>query len=344
MNTAFDNLHGNDKLKERLSKAFAAKTLAHAYILEGKNGSGKHTMADIIAAGIGCNSSNAPCGVCESCRKIFSHIESDISYIELTDDKKSISVETIRNLHMTAYIKPTELDYKFFIIGSAEQMTPAAQNALLLLLEEPPANVYFLLLAESASGLLPTIRSRAPILRMQLFSDREISEYLKNNSAEAAELLHSDSSAFNFAVKSSCGSLGAALNAANAICKAEKNNALSVYSAVKSFFELICNAKSHELPIFFSKQSLTRDEAVFLLTGIENALRDITALKYCSSPELIFFENENEASAFADRLTRECVLGIYEAVRKTRENISQNTNVNTSLALLSINIRQKLKS
>ena len=117
METAFNNLYGNDRLKSRLADDFRKKTLSHAYIIEGKKGTGKHTLADIIAAGIGCISATVPCGDCESCRKIFSHIAADISYIELSNEKRSIGVENIRNLHTAAFMKPTELDYKFFIIA-----------------------------------------------------------------------------------------------------------------------------------------------------------------------------------------------------------------------------------
>ena len=89
-------------------------------------------------------------------------------------------------------------------------MTSAAQNAFLKLLEEPPRNVYMLLLCESTAGLLPTVLSRAPLIRMQIFSDEELDAYLTAYDKKAVELRSKNAEGYSFVLRSSGGCIGEA--------------------------------------------------------------------------------------------------------------------------------------
>ena len=92
-------------------------------------------------------------------------------------------------------------------------MSPAAQNTLLKILEEPPAGVYFLLLCTSAAGLLPTVRSRAPVLRMELLDAGVIRSYLLKNSRKAKNISPEE---LDLAVRMSHGTIGSAIAALSA--------------------------------------------------------------------------------------------------------------------------------
>ena len=158
---------GNDAVKEYLSLAVQNGKLAHAYIFEGKAGSGRRTLVKQLLEALGCESENAPCGKCGNCLKISSGVCVDIYTVKVPDGKSEITVDLIRDMISGMMISPNDLDFKAYIIESADKMNQNAQNALLKVLEEPPADIYFFLITENAAKLLPTVRSRAMLIRTQ---------------------------------------------------------------------------------------------------------------------------------------------------------------------------------
>ena len=162
----FTGFLGNSQLKQRLSSSFAAGKSSHCYLLCGPFGSGKHTLARLLAAALQCSEGNLPCMTCRNCRKAMAGSHPDIITID-APEKKSVSVELIRQMQTDAYIRPNEGSRKVYLIPRAMDMTDAAQNALLKLMEEPPSYAVFLLLTDNAEKLLPTVRSRCAELRLE---------------------------------------------------------------------------------------------------------------------------------------------------------------------------------
>ncbi len=148
-----------------------AKRLSHAYILSSPDREACLALAEEIAAAAVCQrETDAPCGQCRACRKARSGNHPDIIHIRcLTDSKgqprRELLVEQIRQMAADAYVLPNEAARKVYIVDDADKMNPAAQNAALKTLEEPPAGVIFLLCVENAGLLLPTVRSRCVELR-----------------------------------------------------------------------------------------------------------------------------------------------------------------------------------
>ncbi|MBR7009810.1 MAG: DNA polymerase III subunit [Oscillospiraceae bacterium] len=168
-----ERLLGNERLKAGLSAAFASNRLSHCYLIAGPAGSGKHTLARILAAAMECTAgSRRPCGVCLQCRKVLDGVHPDLITVD-DPAKKTVSVETIRKARADVYIKPNEGLRKIYLIPRAMDMNPAAQNALLKVIEEPPDYAAFLLLTDAAERLLPTIRSRAVPLQLAPLSETE---------------------------------------------------------------------------------------------------------------------------------------------------------------------------
>ena len=161
----FGSLLGNDALKEHLAAALDSGRLAHSYLIAGPKGSGKHTLARLLAAAMECREPGAPCMVCPACRKVLSGNHPDVLTVD-EPEKKQVPVELIRQARTEMFIRPNEGQRKIFLIPRAQDMNEAAQNALLKILEEPPAYGVFLLLAETPEMLLPTIRSRCAELRL----------------------------------------------------------------------------------------------------------------------------------------------------------------------------------
>ena len=168
-----DALLGNARLKSVLAAAFAADRLSHCYLLAGPEGSGKHTLARILAAAMECTAgAKRPCGVCLQCRKVLDGVHPDVITVD-DPDKKIVTVELIRKARADVYIKPNEGRRKVYLIPRAADMNAAAQNALLKVIEEPPDYAAFLLLTDGAERLLPTIRSRSVPLLLTPLSEAE---------------------------------------------------------------------------------------------------------------------------------------------------------------------------
>ena len=160
-----EQLLGNEALKERLTEGLRSGQMSHSYLLTGPEGSGKRTLARLLAAAMECRGTPRPCGVCPACRKVLSGNHPDVITVD-DPDHKQVPVDCIRAARSELFIRPNEGEKKVLLIPRAGDMNPAAQNALLKVLEEPPSYGVFLLLAPSPEALLPTIRSRCAHLRL----------------------------------------------------------------------------------------------------------------------------------------------------------------------------------
>ena len=171
-------LAGNAPLKRQLELETARRGLSHAYILSGPAGSGKRTLAGLLAAALVCDRRGGalPCLSCAGCRKAEGGIHPDI--VRVGDDGKDISVAQVRALRADAYIRPNEAERKVYILENAQTMNASAQNAMLKLLEEGPAYAAFLLLTDNAAALLPTVRSRCEHLPLSPVTQREAELWL----------------------------------------------------------------------------------------------------------------------------------------------------------------------
>ena len=177
-------LVGNDHLKRQLSMEIA-RGLSHAYIIGGPPGSGKRTLARLLSAALVCRQEGAaPCLTCTGCKKAMAGIHIDI--ISAGGDKDPLRVARIRALRRDAYIKPNEAPRKGYILYQADQMTDAAQNVMLKLLEEGPAYAVFFLLTSNPDRLLETVRSRCELLTLSPVSLEETEAWLAQRFPEAS--------------------------------------------------------------------------------------------------------------------------------------------------------------
>ncbi len=162
----FENLLGNERLKENLIKSLRKGRASHFYLISGPEGSGKHTLAELLAAALLCEGGDKPCLHCGPCRKVLGGMHPDFI---LADDpeKKTVPVALIREIREDMYIRPNEGQKKIYLFPRAQDMGIPGQNALLKILEEPPAYGVFLLLIDNPEKLLPTVRSRCVALKLQ---------------------------------------------------------------------------------------------------------------------------------------------------------------------------------
>lgn len=170
----FPGFLGNEPLKEQLSQLLQEDRIPQAIVLEGETGSGKRTLARLIAAALCCRSDGErPCGRCADCRKSLGEGHPDIVTVSGGDSPRSFRIDTVREMRAGVSIRPNEADRKVYILENAHNMGEPAQNALLKILEEPPAYAVFLLTCESAGQLLPTVLSRAAVLRVGTLGEED---------------------------------------------------------------------------------------------------------------------------------------------------------------------------
>jgi len=181
----FPGFLGNEALKSRLSSALSKGKLSHSYLISGPAGSGKHTLAQLLAAAMECTADAKPCGHCSQCRKVFGSTHPDIITVDDTEHK-TIPVKLVRDACADLYIRPNEGAKKIYLFPRAQDLNLSGQNALLKIMEEPPAYGVFLLLTDQPEHLLPTIRSRCAELRLAPLSERVLSDALLHHCPEAS--------------------------------------------------------------------------------------------------------------------------------------------------------------
>ena len=155
----FDDLVGQAHVSRTLKNAVAQNRLAHAYLFVGPRGVGKTSTARILAKSLNCvkGPTVTPCGECDNCREIAGGNSLDV--IEI-DGASNNSVEDVRQLRENVRYAPAKGRYKIYLIDEVHMLSPAAFNALLKTLEEPPEHVKFIFATTEPQKVLPTILSR----------------------------------------------------------------------------------------------------------------------------------------------------------------------------------------
>lgn len=182
----FSPLLGNDRLKNNLTAAVNSGKSAHFYLICGAPGSGRRTLAKLLAAALQCESGDKPCLSCPGCRKAMANTHPDIITVDDTEHKH-IPVDLIRDTCADIYIRPNEGKKKIYIIPRAQDMRVEAQNAFLKSLEEPPQYGVFILITDNPEKLLATIRSRSVTLQLASLPESILTNTLKNQFPEAAD-------------------------------------------------------------------------------------------------------------------------------------------------------------
>ncbi|MBR6688753.1 MAG: DNA polymerase III subunit gamma/tau [Clostridia bacterium] len=174
----FADMVGQEHITKILKNQLKTGKVSHAYIFSGTRGTGKTTAAKVFARAINCLNpkDGEPCNECEACKSILEGNSTDV--VEM-DAASNNGVDNIRTIRQEVAYSTTGLKYKVYIIDEVHMLSAGAFNALLKTLEEPPANVVFILATTEEHKILPTILSRCIRFEFKKIGKPEIIERLK---------------------------------------------------------------------------------------------------------------------------------------------------------------------
>jgi DNA polymerase-3 subunit gamma/tau len=178
--STFADVIGQEHVTTPLSNALTSGQIHHAYLFSGPRGCGKTSSARIMARSLNCEKGPTPnpCGTCQSCKDLVANGPGSLDVIELDAATHGL-VDDARDLRDKAFFAPVQSRYKIYIIDEAHQLGPGAANALLKVVEEPPAHVLFIFATTEPEKLISTIRSRTHHYPFRLVPPAILSTHLE---------------------------------------------------------------------------------------------------------------------------------------------------------------------
>lgn len=326
--TRFQEILGNEMIKEHFLKAIESHRISHAYILTGEEGTGRKSIANAFAMTLLCERGGTePCMVCHSCKQALSGNHPDLIYV--THEKPaSIGVDDIREqINDTIQIRPYSSYYKIYIVDEAEKMTVQAQNALLKTIEEPPSYAVIILITTNQEAFLPTILSRCVQLKLKPLKDFTVKSYL----TEHLKVPEKDA---ELCAAFARGNLGKAIHLASS------EEFKELYRRVMS---LLKNVGSMDIGMLLDciREIKEQNFDIYeVLDLMQLWYRDVLMYKVTKDMNLLVFKDEyrmiNETGQKIDYAGLEAILA---AIDTARTRLEANVNLDLAMELLLLTMK-----
>jgi|19_taG_2_1085344.scaffolds.fasta_scaffold00723_12 DNA polymerase-3 subunit gamma/tau len=339
---------GQEVTKRIIENAFNAKNLHKAYLFCGQMGTGKTSLARILAASENCLEKGRtldPCGACKNCRAIFAGNSVDIKEMDAASNR---GIDDIRALKNEILHAPIGANVKYIIIDEAHSLTDHAAQALLKALEEPPSHVRFILCTTDPHKIIPTIHSRCCILEFNKVSWFEIFRHLET--IVKSENIEADEEALKIIAKNSESSVRTALQNleksisytdGQKITKDEVIKALGFISD-EAYFDLlkaVIETRMDKAVLAANKLSRSSNNSEKIFNGLLEHLRKILLIRVCNKDLTVFGISEAEEQRLKTQsslLEPRLVSRLISILKDTKSGMLVNMDITTMLEKWSV--------
>lgn len=343
----FEDLVGQDMITKTLKNALATKQTTHAYLFAGPRGTGKTSCAKLFAKALNCpNQVNGdPCNECETCKAITAGRLNDVIEIDAASNN---GVEEIRDIRDKVKYAPTQADYKVYIIDEVHMLSTSAFNALLKTLEEPPANVVFILATTDPHKIPATIISRTQRFDFKRITSGAILERMEYILKQ--KQFEYDEQALNVIARAAEGGMRDALSILDQVLSFGENkvtldNALLVTGSVtrENLIKYLSQVQNHETVAGLQTIHAILDEgkdSKRLLEDLINCCRDL--LLYKQAPEMLEQTGsvmiDDEFKNMAEKSNPETLYRYIDTLNEQQENMRYSMHQSVYLEVLTVKL------